>query len=123
MKDITSLRNHLFDALNRLAEASSEELESEIMRSSSIVQVSEAIIKTAEVENNFIAITKAIGSGFIPILNDKKSLFEIVKEQNEKKKELFDVDKEKNWLADQGDPHSNDNNVSTSKIGTIDRGE
>lgn len=108
MKDIVSLRNHLFDALNRLSEASTEELDSEISRSASIVQVSEAIIKTAEVENTFIAITKAVGSGFIPVLSDRKSLIDIIKKKAEEKEtneqqENSDVDKEKNWLATDGD--------------------
>lgn len=98
-KDITSLRNHLFDTLNRLAEASTEELDAEINRASSIVQVSESIIKTAEVENQFIAITKALGSGFIPVISDRKSVLEIVKArlEDEKKDNTFDVDKEMKW--------------------------
>lgn len=96
MKDITSLRNHLFDALNRLADATPEELESEVTRAASIVQVSESIIKTAEVENTFIAITKGFGSGFIPIVSDTPSLLQIVNNKDSKKKEpnekMFDVD-------------------------------
>lgn len=106
MKDIVSLRNHLFDALNRLADASEDELEGEINKAAAIVQVSETIIKTAEVENQFIAITKTFGSGFVPVINDRPSLLQLVKtktEEEEKKQEMFDVDKEKNWLTeDQG---------------------
>jgi hypothetical protein len=91
-----------------LADATPEELDAEVQRAASIVQVSESIIKSAEVENSFLAITKAFGSGFIPVVNDKKTLIELVsvqlkeKEQEEKDK-LFDVDKRDNWLtADAG---------------------
>lgn len=102
MKDIVSLRNHLFDALNRIADATEDQLEIEINKAAAIVQVSETIIKTAEVENQFIAITKGFGSGFIPVVSDKKSLIEILASkatETEKPKQVFDVDKEKNWLA------------------------
>lgn len=99
MKDIVSLRNHLFDALNRIAEATEDQVDIEINKAASIVQVSEAIIRTAEVENEFIALTKAVGSGFIPVVNNGKSLLQIVKEQQETPKELFNVDNEKNWVA------------------------
>lgn len=132
MKDIISLRNHLFDALNRLAESSREDLENEIKKADAIVDIAETIIHSAEVENQFIAVTKGIGSGFIPIVNmGKKGLLELVQKQirhkgdnNEEgmakegeteptyeepdkdtlsQEELFDVDKEKNWLtADYG---------------------
>lgn len=110
MKDIVSLRNHLFEQLNRLADASPEELESEIQRAASIVQVSESIIKTAEVENQFIAITKSHGSGFVPVVTNGKpiSLIDKIKEAAEEEREsteMFDVDKEKNWLSEeQGEP-------------------
>lgn len=104
MKDIVSLRNHLFDALNRIADATEVQLDIEINKAAAIVQISETIIKTAEVENQFIAITKGFGSGFIPVAKEKQSLLEIVKKQidnPEKPKEMFDVNKEKNWLAEE----------------------
>lgn len=110
MKDIVSLRNHLFETLNRLADASTEELEHEITKAAAIVQVSEAIIKSAEVENQFIAITKSHGSGFVPVVLNGKSISLIgkIKEAADEEKEpteIFDVDKEKNWLSeDAGDP-------------------
>jgi len=104
MKDIVSLRNHLFEQLNRLADATPEEIESEVTRAASIVQVSESIIKTAEVENQFIAITKSLGSGFVPVVNTGKpvSLIKQIEEAAKKETETFDVDKEKNWLMDDG---------------------
>lgn len=93
MKDIVSLRNHLFDQLNRLAEASGEELEKEVQRAASVVQVSETIIKTAEVENQFIAITKSLGSGFVPVVNSSKpvSLIKQIEEaaKGENRRELL----------------------------------
>lgn len=104
MKDIVSLRNHLFEALNRIADATEAQLDIEVQKASAIVQVSETIIKTAEVENQFIAITKTFGSGFVPVVNDKPTLLQLVKtktEEKEKTPELFDVDKEKNWLTEE----------------------
>lgn len=107
MKDIVSLRNHLFDALNRIADATEDQIDVEINKAAAIVQVSETIIKTAEVENQFIAITKSIGSGFVPVVNNgqPKSLIAHIEEAVKQKEEpeIFDVDEEKNWLsADQG---------------------
>lgn len=123
MKDIVSLRNHLFDALNRLADATPEELESEVNKAAAIVQVSETIIKTAEVENQFIAITKTFGSGFVPVVNDKASLLQIVaaktKEEDESK-ELFDVDKEKNWLTEEpGNVTEHSKYGAVAKFGSV----
>lgn len=106
MKDIVSLRNHLFDQLNRLAETQDpDNLKIEIDRASSIVQVSETIIKTAEVENTFIAITKSFGSGFVPVVNNGKPVSLIEKLQQATKpvgnEEVFNVDDKKNWLIDE----------------------
>jgi hypothetical protein len=127
MKDIVSLRNHLFDQLNRLAEAhDKDEVDLEIAKASSIVQVSETIIKTAQVENEFIAITKAHGSGFIPVLNKQPSLLELAGKKLTDKKpetELFDVDKEKNWLnADQGKVIEESGGLETHKISDYNPG-
>lgn len=73
-KNITVLRNHLFDALNRLADATQEDIDLEVNKSIHIVNIAEAVIKTAEVENQFLLITQGVGSGFIPLLpNDPKS--------------------------------------------------
>lgn len=124
MKDIVSLRNHLFDALNRLADASSEELESEINKAAAIVQVSETIIKTAEVENQFIAITKTFGSGFVPVINERASLLKLVAEKTKEEKEgkeMFDVDKEKNWLTEEPGNVSerNTSGINTGKFGAV----
>jgi len=103
MKDIVSLRNHLFEQLNRLADASKDDLDLEVNRAASIVQVSESIIKTAEVENSFIAITKTIGSGFVPVVGNGKP-FPLIKQieqriNDSEKEETFNVDKKDNWIT------------------------
>jgi len=103
MKDIVSLRNHLFEQLNRLADAPKEDLELEVSRAASIVQVSESIIKTAEVENSFIAITKTIGSGFVPVVGTGKPV-SLIKQIEQKIKEgeeeeKFNVDGKDNWIT------------------------
>lgn len=99
-KNITSLRGHLFDALNRLAEASCEDdLKREIEKSSSIVHVADAIIRTAQVENEFIQLTNGIGSGFIPLLNNNephKSLPELAESAKNSNQKLFDHENMKN---------------------------
>lgn len=108
MPNINSLRKHLFDALERLSsERDADVLEFEINRSASLVQVADAIIRTVEVENRFIAITKLTGSGFVSDAPDDS--------------EMFDVDNKSNWLAEGGNPHNNSkpisNPVKLSKIG------
>lgn len=124
MKDIVSLRNHLFDALNRLADATENDIEIELQKSAAIVQVSETIIRTAEVENQFIAITKSYGSGFVPVINDKPTLMQLVKtksEEAEAPKKLFDVDSEENWLQNDGKVLGDQEGrgLGTAKIGTL----
>lgn len=98
-KNITVLRNHLFDALNRLADATEQDIDLEVNKSIHIVNVAEAIIKTAEVENTFVALTKGTGSGFIPLLDGEQPR-KLEDKPYEAKK--FDVDDEKNWLINDG---------------------
>jgi hypothetical protein len=52
--------------LGRIVDATEDQVEIEMSKASSIVQVAEIMIRTAEVENSFIALTKGNGSGFIP---------------------------------------------------------
>jgi hypothetical protein len=105
-KNITSLRNHLFDALNRLADATEQDIDLEVNKSIHIVNIAEAVIKTAEVENQFLLITKGIGSGFIPLItndnNGAKGLLISDEKEEEYKQKMFDADKEKNWLITDG---------------------
>ena len=102
-KNITSLRSHLFDALNRLAEASCEDdLKREIEKSTSIVHVADAIIRTAQVENQFIQLTNGIGSGFIPLLNNdeqSKKPHELVQGIKDRNEELFNSEEIGNPIA------------------------
>lgn len=111
MKNITDLRENLFDAIDRLSEATTmEDIELEITKAASIVQVAETLIKSADVENRFLSITKSAGSGFID---------NVESEPKEKKTgKLFDVDEKKNWLANDGvGQHSNNKPVrSIEKI-------
>ena len=121
-KNITSLRNHLFDALNRLADATQEDIDLEVNKSIHIVNIAEAVIKTAEVENTFVALTKGTGSGFIPLIepDNKKQLGNIVISEDEKeyKPKMFNPDEEKNWLVDGGDTVQNSSSLGTTKIDT-----
>lgn len=121
-KNITSLRNHLFDALNRLADATQEDIDLEVNKSIHIVNIAEAVIKTAEVENQFLLITQGTGSGFIPIIPNEGKGGNIAisdNEHKEYKKKEFNVDSEKNWLIDGGDTiQSASGGISTQTINT-----
>lgn len=113
-KNITSLRNHLFDTLNRLADATEQDIELETNKAIHIVNVAEAIIKTAEVENTFVALTKGTGSGFIPLLDAPEP-----QSAETYKRKMFEVDKEKNWLVDGGDTLQNSSSrMESQKIDT-----
>lgn len=112
MKNITSLRNHLFDALNRLADATENDIELQMQKSTHIVIIAEAIVKTCEVENTFLNITKGVGSGFIPFLADNNNAKNIlITDEDQSHKEIdrkpeikmFNENEEKNWLIDGGD--------------------
>jgi len=121
-KNITSLRNHLFDALNRLADATQEDIDLEVNKSIHIVNIAEAVIKTAEVENQFLLITQGTGSGFIPIIPNEGKGSNIAisdNEHKEYKKKEFNVDSEKNWLIDGGDTvQSSSGGISAQTINT-----
>jgi len=68
MKTITTLRNHLFDQLERLAQANTtEEINIETEKAIHMVSVSDAILRTAEVEAAYIGLTNKEGTGFISI--------------------------------------------------------
>lgn len=63
---IEDLRNHLFLSLEKLQDATNEELPIEVDRSLMIIEVSKQIIDTARVENEFIQITQKDENSFIP---------------------------------------------------------
>lgn len=61
---VGDLRNHLFEILERLSDPDAE---IDLERVKAIVDVSEAIIETQKVENEYMKITgKDRGTGFIP---------------------------------------------------------
>lgn len=59
--DITELRGHLFDTLRGLKDKSVD-----IEQAKAICEVAKNITETAKVEVDFIRLTEAEGTGFIP---------------------------------------------------------
>jgi hypothetical protein len=59
---IEDLRNHLFETLEALRD---DEKPMEIGRAKAIAGVAQVIVNSAKVENDFIALTKSKGTGFI----------------------------------------------------------
>lgn len=67
MKNITTLRNHLFDQLERLAQANTnEEINQEVSKSAAIINVADTILRSARVEAEVIGSVKVLNSAFIP---------------------------------------------------------
>lgn len=66
MNNITTLRNHLFEQLDRLKKSKGEDLKEEIEKSKAIIDVSAEIIKTASAEADIIKSVKELSSGFVP---------------------------------------------------------
>jgi hypothetical protein len=62
-KGIEDLREHLFATLDALRD---EEKPMELDRAKTIAQVAQTVIDSAKAENEFMKITGAPGSGFIP---------------------------------------------------------
>lgn len=97
MKTITTLRNHLFDQLERLAQANTkEEINDEINKSKAVVEISQALMQTASVEAAIIASVKNLNSEFIP-----DSLHEILNSQNSTQKKPFEFNKDTSKLIDE----------------------
>lgn len=66
-KTISHLRSHLFDQLERIAQSNSkEELEQELKKAESVVQISDALLRTAEAEARIIKNVTTLHSAFIP---------------------------------------------------------
>jgi hypothetical protein len=67
---IEDLRNHMFEALERLADDdimdNPELREKELKRSMAIAEVGKVIVEIAKAEVAFMRITDAPGTGFIP---------------------------------------------------------
>jgi predicted RNase H-related nuclease YkuK (DUF458 family) len=66
MNNITTLRTHLFDQLQRLRNSTGDELKSEIEKSKAIISVSSEILNSAKVEADIIKSVKELSSGFVP---------------------------------------------------------
>ena len=82
MKNITTLRNHLFDTLERLAQANTiEEINQEVAKAESIVSVAEVLLQSAEVEAKVIHSVKTLHSAFIPDVMQEITLKQIEREQ------------------------------------------
>lgn len=60
---IDDLRNHLFATLEALRD---EDDPMDIERAKAVAQVAQVLVDSAKVENEFIKLTGANGSGFIP---------------------------------------------------------
>ena len=69
---IEDLRNHLFLSLEKLSEASKEDLAMELERSKAISEVAKVVIDSAKVEVDFIKAIggTANGTRFIPVANE-----------------------------------------------------
>lgn len=93
MKDIKVLRSHLFDQLERLAQANSkEETDLEIAKALQVVNVSDALLRTAQVEAAIMDSVKVLNSAFIPDIMQEVTLRQI---ERESKPYIFDKEKDK----------------------------
>jgi len=66
MNNITTLRNHLFDQLDRLKKIKGDELKDEIEKSKAIIGISSEILRSATTEAEIIKSVKELASGFVP---------------------------------------------------------
>jgi hypothetical protein len=65
MNNLTTLRDHLFRQLERIEDADEVRLQIEMSKAAVLVQISDALLRTAELENQFIIANKSEGTGFI----------------------------------------------------------
>lgn len=96
MKTISHLRAHLFDQLERIAQANSkEEVELEVKKATSVVELSQALMQTATVEAAVIKEVKTLNSAFIPDLMQEVTIKQIEREKKpfEFSKSVFDENK------------------------------
>lgn len=82
MKTITYLRDCLFEQLEKLKNSDGqEEAETEIKKSECFIRISDAIIRTVEIEVKVIEAVKELNTGFIP--SDSSATMKEI-EQNQK---------------------------------------
>lgn len=66
MNNITTLRTHLFEQLDRLRKTKGEDLKEEIEKSKAVISVSSEILKSAHSEAEIMKSVKELSSGFVP---------------------------------------------------------
>lgn len=67
MNTVKELRESLFAQMEKLSQATEETLPSEISRAEAVVMVSQSVIESCKVKNEFLRIAGGVGSGFIPV--------------------------------------------------------
>lgn len=96
MKNISTLRNHLFDQLERLAQSNTkEEMDMELQKATKIIEVSDALLRTAQVEAAIMDSVKVLNSAFIPDI-----IQEITINQEERSKKSAEFNKPTKELID-----------------------
>lgn len=96
MKNISTLRNHLFDQLERLAQSNTkEEMDMELQKATKIIEVSDALLRTAQVEAAIMDSVKVLNSAFIPDI-----IQEITINQEERSKKSVEFNKPTKELID-----------------------
>jgi hypothetical protein len=108
-QNINALREILFRQLKRLEEAGEYDIDMEFKKAEAIVHVSDNIIRSAQVENEFIRLTQSKGSGFIPATEKNEEIGPNPANISIKGVPLFDADENKNWLVNEN-AHKNINN-------------
>ncbi len=88
MNNITTLRSHLFEQLDRLKKSDGENLKEEIEKSKAVIQISSEILKTASIEAEIIKSVKELSSGFVP-----DTIGHLINKQIEDKEKPYEFDK------------------------------
>lgn len=96
MNNITTLRNHLFEQLDRLRKSNGDDLKEEIDKSKAIIEVSSEILRTANVEADIIKSVKELASGFVP-----DAIGHIVNKQIEEKEKPYEFQKSSDNLLNE----------------------
>lgn len=71
---IEDLRNHLFASIEKLSDASNEDLQIELERSKAISEVAKVIVDSAKVEVDYIKATDGVAIPTSFITSDQKKL-------------------------------------------------
>lgn len=97
MNDVHELRKLLFEQLRSVKNCNPEELDKEIERASSMVQVAESIIDSARIETERLKVVRNLESetGFLELENKDRD-----DNDQEKGQPFFNPNERKNWLLD-----------------------